>query len=385
MSSHIIRINKISLFDFSLIILILSMFLNSNANLRAVIELFFFSVAMIYYAKGVRPQNKKYILWNIAFLLYCGISYFYVEHKLTVLYGVRGVLEVSLIGIGIYIYMSNQDFNEAIFKIINYLKIASVLLVVYICSTVSLSNIIYNRMSGSTFNGNDMAVKWAFTSILLYYSIKEKRKKLNFYNCLFFAVMLCMIIFTGSKKGLLILLIGIAIVFLNYSPKKDRWFSFVVVALVISVVFYFIFNNAQLYSIIGWRIEALFNPAMDNDSSTRIRREMMEFGLDMFQKKKLVGYGINTFQDYSIFGTYAHNNYVELLFDTGIVGTAIYYSIHISIILKLFFKRERLCSRVKFFALMFCVILLCDYGMVSYGNEFMGMLLAVFCYGFYSR
>jgi O-antigen ligase len=74
------------------------------------------------------------------------------------------------------------------------------------------------------------------------------------------------------------------------------------------------------------------------------RAELIKQGLRVAAHNPALGVGLGNFQLYSTLDQYAHNNYVELLADTGLAGAILYYGIYVCIISKLFKLRKQIKS-----------------------------------------
>ena len=159
-------------------------------------------------------------------------------------------------------------------------------------------------------------------------------------------------------------------------------------------------NVPFLYKIVGYRLKGLFDifsSFSSADASTTTRIEFVKIGFDIFLKNPLLGIGLNNYSyvaynNYSIWGqVYAHNNYVELLSDFGIVGFVLYYWIIIKSIIKLneTYKLVKFDKNVKLFRLlcllltMSIVILIIDFSQITYYNEcFQITEIIIICSGF---
>jgi O-antigen ligase len=96
---------------------------------------------------------------------------------------------------------------------------------------------------------------------------------------------------------------------------------------------------------------------------------MISHGWDLFLKEPVLGYGLNNFSILfaKILGEgYAHNNYIELLVDLGMIGTIAYYSFYAFIIGKLIGIRNDLTGLRNFFLAFMLVLLVFDIGNVTY-------------------
>jgi len=92
---------------------------------------------------------------------------------------------------------------------------------------------------------------------------------------------------------------------------------------------------------------------------------MIQEGLRGWLKSPIFGHGIDSFRYFSQYGTYSHNNYVELLYSTGIIGTSVYYGYSLILTYKLF--KSKSANNIKWLLVMLCIaIFFYDYGAISY-------------------
>ena len=191
------------------------------------------------------------------------------------------------------------------------------------------------------------------------------------------------IVLTGSKKALAFIFVPLCVYILFKEKNKIKLMLKSMGIIVAFMTFILLFLNIDfLYQIMGYRIEGLVNGFLgigEMDGSTLIRFELIDFGVRSFAESPLFGYGLNGFvalrESAGRWAVYAHNNYIELLCDTGLVGTSIYYSIHTYCISRYIKYRKHLNeNNIIHFGILIS-ILLCDYGMVSYFDVFMQLTL----------
>ena len=72
-------------------------------------------------------------------------------------------------------------------------------------------------------------------------------------------------------------------------------------------------------------------------SLVKARSEWANEAIRLFNMNPIFGVGFNHYRILSIFGTYSHSTYLELISTTGIIGTLIYFSAYIVIIYNLFY------------------------------------------------
>lgn len=123
------------------------------------------------------------------------------------------------------------------------------------------------------------------------------------------------------------------------------------------------------------------------DKSLIERNYYMNEAMTLFAEHPAFGYGGNNFVTYMRekkyrHVAYSHNNYTEILCTLGVVGFVIYYSYWIWAIIKLIrIKRSTNDDSVKKYSELFLSVLLLllilDYGNVSYTLEFNMFILCI--------
>lgn len=181
---------------------------------------------------------------------------------------------------------------------------------------------------------NPNSITWLFGLMALftsYFAITEK--KIRYWGI--YIIQIIIIFFTGSKNGLILATLPLLI----YGIKAMRKFDIkVLILLIMLAVLFFIaiHKSPVLYTLIGRRIDSMIytlgftNSSMlkkvgTDTASTEIRIGMIKKASEMYWFRPILGYGIGWFAQKSGFHAYCHNNYLELLVSSGIVGFCIYY------------------------------------------------------------
>lgn len=151
----------------------------------------------------------------------------------------------------------------------------------------------------------------------------------------------CIALLTGSRKGVLMLTIGCGI-FWIIQVRGRALVKRCFVTIAVGVFFLlFVLYNEQLYSIIGYRIEAMLSSFLghETDYSMDERAFFSTYATDLFKQKPIFGWGTNGFVTemrriaYKNVA-YCHNNYLELLATLGIVGAVLYCRIEVYILVQ---------------------------------------------------
>ena len=191
--------------------------------------------------------------------------------------------------------------------------------------------------------------------------------------------------YTGSRTAFVALIAsGILYFWFRHPTKMVR--NILVTALIVVVAFYLIMNIPAFYNVLGSRFEglfALFSGSGKVDSSADIRDTFIENGKIWFLENPILGYGVNNYK--MLNGpatgrfTYAHNNFIELAVDLGVVGLVWYYSVYVYVIFKLLKMMKR--NPVSVYLLSALVAsLISHYGTVSYYDFYQNFLLMLCFY-----
>jgi len=234
------------------------------------------------------------------------------------------------------------------------------------------------RAVGTMGNPNILTTAMLISMLVsMVYLFKEQRMSKLFYYYQFINIFLAMyiIVLTVSKKGIILGLLLFLMYLILLLKSKKGIFQIGMLAIFAVIIGQFFIDLSELYSVLEY-VERRFEDfstgisslSTSATSSTAIRKELIEFGLVAFQSNPLFGYGLDNFRVLTT-GQYAHNNPVELLVGVGLIGTILYYGIHVSLLKKIY---EMKASELKYLLYFFVVcILLMDLTTVSYGTKLM--------------
>ncbi len=248
-----------------------------------------------------------------------------------------------------------------------------------------------NARSIAGISGNALGLCAAFGACIAIYFIKMKTETLFFK--FFFLINVMIVVLSASRKAFLCILIPLLFVFvLN---NREHFFAIlwkIIAAIVLIALAYIaVIKVPFLYNTVGHRMEsmiaALFGNSQNADSSASTRMRLIAWGIEWFNQAPWFGHGIDNYRailvryhpDYPT-SYYAHNNYIELLVDVGIVGTFIYYWNYLSIFAKCIKKRKSLSYGELLFTGMLFSLMINEYGLVSYYDKYIQMLiLLIWC------
>ena len=213
-----------------------------------------------------------------------------------------------------------------------------------------------------SYNSNTIA-NCCFLSVTVLLLDKQAFNKPIRYIC--FLVAMATILFSGSRKALLII---VAVILWNMLRKADARtivIRLVAMCLLVCAVFFLVMKVPVLYNIIGSRFETLmdFYKGGTGDSSIRTRDAYLVIGWQIFLEHPWFGVGINNFKQFADTAMYSHNDYIELLSGCGFVGFLLCYLPKLAVIIKNV-KQKRKDSLL--FTILMLELLVVALGTVSY-------------------
>ncbi len=227
-----------------------------------------------------------------------------------------------------------------------------------------------DRLGGEINNENAYGMVFSFAVLVAFYWITEGKTKWHILSMVLFSFFA---LASGSKKAAIMIVVGIlAISLLTYGIKKI-WKTLLVIALLF-VAFFFVTNSGLFGSTVK-RLSSFLSGQLE--LSDQRRQMYREAGLKLIFNKPLFGYGLASFAKVTDFGTYAHDNFVEIGVGTGIIGILLYYISWLTAAVLLFknnFKKKNDCFVLFIFV---AIEIIMGFGMVQYDVRSSWILLAV--------
>ena len=229
------------------------------------------------------------------------------------------------------------------------------------------------RMESEYANSNSIGLIAALACTIQVNLFMHKKSR---WSAIFLIPSVVVIAASQSRKALLFLAIGLCGVYLIKNIQSKGFFKKLFKLAIAAVVLFVVFS--QLYSLplfdgIRLRMDsmlAFFTGEGKADNSTVVRNQMAQLGLEWFAKYPLFGVGIGSPHilagKYLAFDTYLHNNFAELLCGGGLTGFIIYYGMYVYLFVKLIQYRNVDKEHVGIGLVWMALMLIMDYGMVSY-------------------
>lgn len=248
-------------------------------------------------------------------------------------------------------------------------------------------------------NSNDLGMRFA-TGLLLCLGVltaKKCSKIAKIFHIALVGCFLLVVLFSGSRKSIALVLLGILGYFIFSKPyhmagkqKIKRLIILVAVCLIIVFIVYLSFNNEMLYNVIGKRLESMLGGS-ETDASINERNLFISFAITLFKAHPVLGYGGNNFKKYMYeinysHRTYSHNNFWEILSTLGIIGFLIYYWFIFALVFRYIVTlRTVKDNNIKKVLSLFFIILMLEVVLswwnVNYMGEFIHIIFALIYFG----
>lgn len=347
--------------------------------------LFFITVLIDFYViEKIEGYKFVYITLTFSFLTWCIVSLLWSPDLNLALDALRSLAQMYFIETLLLIMIHTQEDLDFILRCWVW---AGWAILLYIAAATPFSewkDMIFGDYSLGTAAGRLGPTIGMQTNLCgsvlallilvgIYFFHKTHQKRYILQISLLFVCLL----FTKSRTSLFMCAAGLFLYFVLY--KKISTGQFLRILLLVAFLIgasIFSVKNPILYQLYGRRIVSLWNYLNGTgvtDASVTGRNVLIQKALEVFGNHPIVGTGIGNFRyfnDSGLAGYYAHNNYVEILADTGIIGGLLYYSaIAVTGVLILRKILKTPDAGRPLLAMSFSVIvmrLIGDYGQVSY-------------------
>ena len=328
--------------------------------------------------------------WTLLFMCFSLISMFYSPEK-SILNGTYYFLIVNVI---LVLLLSQYDFTmKTIEKISWTYALSSATLIIMLIATgnivdsSAIGHLGYELFGNANILATMLMISMLYTMWLLVYANNSLSRK-----CILFIVLVLGyygMFLTGGRKYIVIQVVFLYILFLFKQDRAGRQhfikYTFIIVAVAVSIYF-LIMKIPMFYDIIGVRMEGLLafvtGDVSSADSSSIIRGRMIQIGLDKWMQSPIWGYGFDSFKYYNQIVTgrfyYSHNNFVELLYNEGIIGFVLYYWYYIRVIMIAWKRKAVIPQKTRAFVISAVLsMLVYEYGAINYTSTSTMILLCL--------
>ena len=232
------------------------------------------------------------------------------------------------------------------------------------------------RIANEALNANTVGLLGANAIVMtVYYMMYDKPRWWNIIALPTLGILAA----TGSRKALVFVVVGVALLFVFKSFRSTNIVNSLaklVTYLTVLIVGFIGILQLPMFSEILERMSSMVEAftGTGGDSSTIVRLMLVDIGWDLFHQSPLIGVGIHnpSVYTYYIFGIenyYLHNNYIELLAGTGIIGVVTYYSMYVYLVYNMLRYHDLHSNEYVMVFILLMSQLVMDMGLVSYESK----------------
>lgn len=337
-----------------------------NAISKVLLLAFMLMSALMVLQRGIRIPSTLILLLSVNLFWWFLTVFWTPGHTALISTLAQNLLLCFCVYIFFYYYKDYDLLYQAMY-------FAGILLMLYSISVYGISGFFSalqanERMGYGVTNANTFGRVFAYSILAGLYFVLYKKKWWYGLGCLLFLIFA---LSSGSKKSILIILIG-ATVLLFYRYGARYTFRFLLGMIVVFAVMYFVIR-LPIFKTAYNRFSLFMSGQQDYSDSVRSR--MISVGWDMIRQKPFFGWGLNAYAAVSGFNVYSHNNYIEMLVNFGLLGFSLYYYMYVHILMKLIrHLKPAFPQHVMMFTIII-VILITDYGIVSYALKWSWIII----------
>ena len=361
-----------------LIIYIVSGYLAQDVLLPSLVNqvcmYIFLACSVLFIILSGKQHLTGIVVWQVVFMILSLIAMTY-SPKFSLFDGTYYALIVNF---ALVYILAQMPWTEKRFDIILKTYVFSAAgLIIALALTGNLEDET-GRLGEELFgNANTLATMLMMSAVCCVWLVVTQRqtKRKVLYIIMLIAIYIGLFL-SGGRKYIVVPVVFLYFLLLKRTDKKGRHFiirNTIIVAVIFVILYKLIMEVPEIYERIGYRFEGffgLFNDEYEVDSSTGKRVEMIQAAWKQWKSKPLFGYGFDSFKYYNareVTGHfyYSHNNYVELLYNQGLVGLVGYYSFYAALFVKA--MKEKRNTLVAGFAIATVISLLFfDYWGIAY-------------------
>lgn len=343
----------------------------------------------------LKIRLTEQLRWIIVFWSFYFISMIWAKDINDTMYYINNFIQIFGLSISIPLIITNRHDIE---KFLNLFILSMLWVVIRLIIKTPIESWGTERLGATIgLNPNTLGMRLVIVALICIYmfhktwenkKVSRRKLKLFAYTAMFF-IFNTISLFSGSKKSLLFLISGVFIYEIVITKGWKVLIKIILLMATVSFLIYLMFNNEQLYRVIGRRLERTILTLNGTASGLSIDQSLLERNYfiskakELFGNNPILGYGGNNFVTYMretgySHVAYCHNNYFELLATLGLVGFVIYYYMWFRSAIRL------LSSYIKYhdnLCLLFTILIFAqfvmDYGVVSYIGEFTQLILII--------
>ncbi|GCF95132.1 hypothetical protein NRIC_30230 [Enterococcus florum] len=325
-----------------------------------------------------------YCLFYVFFLLYNCFQSIYLRNSQAEYTLFQMFTCFILIVVTVNILVSNGQIERSLYAVITGGTVFSLVVfskynfnIAQISSALSQGT----RIGSELTNPNFLGIICSYVACLGIFLFFENIKNKNYTNMIFIggSTILCFSfsILSGSRKTYLTLFVGFIIFFYSFL-KKNLTLKRVFVSSIFFIIIITMFRKLDMFTLSRERLQQLifmFFGEGTAEGSMNHRKLLIEQATQLFFKRPFFGNGIESVRETT--GYYAHNNFVEILANNGVIGFLIYYSSYFITFICLIIVKNKKDVLYSCMLFTFFSILINEVAQVTYYDRFSQIRFAI--------
>lgn len=336
----------------------------------------------------VRLPFRRYHLCVLLFALYCLASSLWAWTPEASVASFRTLFSILVCCSLMYPYYSERDSIEELAAVFMW---AGYIVALYSIFYYGFDNLYEATASadlrlGNAYNNvNSIGMLCAFAFVIQFYKILFYGLRLS---AVFSVPTLLVVAAMQSRKAILVVVLGAFLVLVLKNIGNRKFLSAlgrVLLIVALFAVLVLVLSQLRIFGGVNERLKTMlasFTGEGNADHSSLLRAKMRTIGMEQFRKTPFFGIGMGNSAALLLktvgLSTYLHNNYVELLACGGLAGFALYYVPMLACGV-CFLRRKRFTQKqTAICAVLLLLLLIMDYGMVSYSSKEQYLYLMLF-------
>ncbi len=328
----------------------------------------------------------RYHAHVLLFALFCILSSLWARNSSDAVTKGITIIEILICMSMLYMYYQTQPDVRGLIMAVKWASFITTIytFVFYGWSTVMMMLSQGERLAGDFANINSIAMLSAIGLVIVIYQWLYEGFSFSF---LFGLPSIIIVAASGSRKALVLVLVGISLIFMiKYSSKNvfRNMMKYIIIFVGALFVFRFL-SELPMFSGIMARMDGLFALVTGEgtvESSAAKRDMFMRIAFEQIYENPILGVGMDNAKyilgEKTGITVYSHNNFAELICNGGVTGFLIYYSMHIYYIWNFIKYRKYGDSITKMCLVLAVVMLIMDWGMVSYYSKIQFFYFMIF-------
>lgn len=344
----------------------------------------------------IRAAHLLYLAPVVLYALFSGASYLWCSNTDLYFSAMKSIIQIVVISLCSFLVFADSDDLIEIFEKAMYFSGWAL----FVYSIITFDAAEFRDILKETENLSSAGNRFGYSigmhpneagfsiALFLVFDVYYFLKKKKVHVLLQIAALTVLMFMTKSRTSILIAAGGILVFMLLYERASIKHvFIFLMAVAVVAVLLFVSLKVEFLYNMYGARIQSLFNlfSGGQTDASVTGRLDLQRWAIMVFKEHPVKGVGIGNFAFFNdvlagVKNVYAHNNYLEMLADIGLVGTVFYYLPFLTsffAMIRKYIKKEGSRTILALFIAMIVMILVSDFGNVSYLYDITHCVLAV--------